>query len=103
MQYLVFVKSHSDNKFVASVVGMPDCVGEGSSREEAVAHAKAALEEQLVSGELVTIEVNSFGNHSKTMTQMKHMGIFANDPTFDDFMEKLAAIRQEANTLQDEQ
>lgn len=33
---------------------------------------------------------------------MKYAGIFANDTTFDDFMEKLAIIRQEANATTDE-
>jgi hypothetical protein len=28
---------------------------------------------------------------------MKYSGIFANDSSFDDFMEKLTLIRQEAN------
>ncbi|MUG95237.1 hypothetical protein F7734_23895 [Scytonema sp. UIC 10036] len=30
--------------------------------------------------------------------QMKYAGIFANDLTFDDFMEKLAVIRKQSNS-----
>jgi hypothetical protein len=32
---------------------------------------------------------------------MKYAGIFADDPTFDDFMEKLAVIRKQANATED--
>jgi hypothetical protein len=32
---------------------------------------------------------------------MRYAGIFADDSTFDDFMEKLALIRQESNAIKD--
>ncbi|WP_273038637.1 type II toxin-antitoxin system HicB family antitoxin [Iningainema tapete] len=41
MQYQVFVQSHPDKKFIASVVGIPNCTIEGSTKEEAIALAKA--------------------------------------------------------------
>jgi hypothetical protein len=33
---------------------------------------------------------------------MRYARIFADDPAFDDFMEKLAVIRKQANALEDE-
>ncbi len=33
---------------------------------------------------------------------MEQAEVFADDPTFDDFTEKLAAIRKEANAAEDE-
>jgi predicted RNase H-like HicB family nuclease len=95
MQYQVFVQSHPKNKFIASVVGIPNSTVEGDSREEAIALAKAALETQLASGELVTIEVGKEHSQQQTDPWLKHMGVFASDPTFDDFLAEVAAYRQQ--------
>ncbi len=102
MQYQVFVQSRLDSKYIASVVGIPNCTVEGSTREEAIAKAKVVLEEQLANGEWVTISVNSSTRPNEIPSPMKYAGIFADDPTFDDFMEKLAVIRKEANATEDE-
>jgi predicted RNase H-like HicB family nuclease len=102
MQYQVFVSSQSGSHFVASVVGMPNLTVEGTTEEEAILKAKAALESQLATGKFVTIEVNPNNQPNETVSQMKYAGIFKDDPTFDDFMEKLAVIRLEANAREDE-
>ncbi|BAZ08933.1 hypothetical protein NIES4071_07390 [Calothrix sp. NIES-4071] len=95
MQYQVFVQSHPDNKFIASIVGIPNSTVEGGTKEEAIALAKAALETQLASGELVTIDVGKEHSQQQTDPWLKHMGIFASDPTFDDFLSEVAAYRQQ--------
>ncbi|MFQ4145988.1 type II toxin-antitoxin system HicB family antitoxin [Chlorogloeopsis sp. ULAP02] len=97
MQYQVLVQSYSENKFIASVVGIPNSTVEGGTREEAIALAKAALESQLASGELVTIEVGKEHSQQQTDPWLKHMGIFASDPTFDDFLAEVAAYRQQVS------
>jgi predicted RNase H-like HicB family nuclease len=102
MQYQVFVQSQSEQHFVAYLVGMPNLIVEGKTEEEAISKVKSALEAQLVNGKFVTIEVNLDEQENETIPQMKYAGIFANDPTFDDFMEKLALIRQESNAVVDE-
>jgi predicted RNase H-like HicB family nuclease len=102
MQYQVFVQSQSEQHFVAYLVGMPNLIVEGKTEEEAISKVKSALEAQLVNGKFVTIEVNLDAQENETIPQMKYAGIFANDPTFDDFMEKLALIRQESNAVVDE-
>ncbi|AFY36201.1 type II toxin-antitoxin system HicB family antitoxin [Calothrix sp. PCC 7507] len=101
MQYQVFVQSPSQNNFVASVVGMPNLTVEGRTEEEAILKVKSALATQLARGKFVTIEMN-LENQPATTPQMKYAGIFANDPTFDDFMEKLAVIREESNVATDD-
>ena len=101
MQYQIFVQSQKDN-FVASVVGMPSVMVEANTEEEAISKVKTALETQLATGKFVTIEVNPKELPHQEITHMKYAGIFANDPTFDDFMEKLATIRKESNTIVDE-
>lgn len=101
MQYQVFVLSQSEQLFVASVVGMPNLTAEGRTEEEAIANAKAALESQLATGKFVTIEVNP-NEQPEAASQMRYAGIFADDPTFDDWMKKLAVIRKEANAVDNE-
>ncbi|WP_392535232.1 type II toxin-antitoxin system HicB family antitoxin [Nostoc sp. C117] len=101
MQYQIFIQSQ-ENNFVASVVGMPNVMVEANTEQEAIAKVKTALETQLATGKLVTIEVNPKELPHPEITQMKYAGIFANDPTFDDFMDKIAAIRKESNAMLDE-
>ena len=102
MQYQVFIQSQSEQNFTASVVGIPNLTVEGRTEEEALSLAKAALEVQLATGKFVTIEVNSILQPRETEAQMRYAGVFADDPTFDDFMEKLAVIRKEANAAEDD-
>ncbi|GAA6620399.1 type II toxin-antitoxin system HicB family antitoxin [Scytonema sp. NUACC26] len=97
MQYQVFIESHPEKKFIASVVGIPNTTVEGSTKEEAIALAKASLETKLASGELVTIEVDQKREHQETDPWLKHMGIFASDPTFDDFLAEVASYRQQVD------
>ena len=97
MQYQVLVQSHSETKFTASVIGIPNATAEGQTREEAILKAKHALQQQLETGELVTIQLDSSSNGQETDPWIKHMGIFADDPTFDDWMAEIAAYRQQVN------
>ncbi len=106
MQYQVFVQSHPENKFIASIVGIPNSTVEGNTKEEVIALAKATLETQLASGELVTIEIgkerylatsHSASTQQETDPWLKNMGIFASDPTFDDFLAEVAAYRQQVS------
>ncbi|MBF2065133.1 MAG: type II toxin-antitoxin system HicB family antitoxin [Calothrix sp. C42_A2020_038] len=97
MHYQVFVKNQSEQHFVASVVGIPDLTVEGTTEEEVISKLKLALEAQFANGKFVTVEVDSALAMSQTTPEYKHAGIFANDPTFDDFLKKLALIRQESN------
>jgi predicted RNase H-like HicB family nuclease len=93
MQYQVLVQNPSQSRFVASIVGMAGVVAEGETEAEAVASVKAALESQLATAKLVTIEVTQ-PSHFTPDPWLKHFGVFADDPTFDDFLEEVAAYRQ---------
>jgi len=103
MQYQVFVQNHSEDHFVASIVGMPNLRVEGETEAEVIAKVKTALEDQLATGKFVTITVNEAPELPETTPPMKYAGIFADDSTFDDWMEKLAAIRQSANAVNDQE
>lgn len=97
MQYQVFVQNQSEENFVASVVGMSNISIEGKTEEEAVLKAKSALEAQLATGKFVNIEIN-LQKLQQSAPAMKYLGIFADDPSFDDLIEKLTAIRRELNS-----
>jgi predicted RNase H-like HicB family nuclease len=101
MQYQVFVQNQSQENFVASVVGMPNLSIEGKTEEEAIFKIKSALEAQLATGKFINIEINT-KTPSQSLPEMKYAGIFANDPSFDDLIERLAAIRQESNLVIDD-
>jgi predicted RNase H-like HicB family nuclease len=102
MQYQIFVESRSPRHFVASVIGMPTVSVDGYTEVEAISNVKAALNSQLSKGKVVTIdldepqEIDRIGN-----TPMQYTGILATDPTFDDWMHKLAEIRRSANEIDD--
>lgn len=102
MQYQVFVQNPSERRFVASVVNVPGVTAEGQTKEEAIAKAKEMLERQLSLGEFVTIEVESQPPAHRNDPWIKHMGIFADDPTFDDFLGEIAAYRQQVDAQESE-
>jgi predicted RNase H-like HicB family nuclease len=94
MQYQVFVQNQSEQSFIASVVGIPNLTVEGKTEKEAIAKVKAALESQLAIGKFIMIDINPNLPTPETDPWLKHLGLFANDPTFDDFLAEVAAYRQ---------
>jgi predicted RNase H-like HicB family nuclease len=103
MQYQIFVKSRSARHFVASVIGMPTVSVDGDTELEAISNVKAALNSQLSKGKIVTIDLDEPPKIDLTSTTpMQHAGILETDPTFDDWMDKLAEIRRSANEINDD-
>jgi predicted RNase H-like HicB family nuclease len=97
MQYQVFVEADVETPhFVASVVGVPNFSVAGATEAEAMANVKSALERKLAAGKFVTIEVDAPVSNNQALVGA---GVFADDSTFDDWMEKLAEIRQVANAV----
>jgi predicted RNase H-like HicB family nuclease len=94
MQYQVFVQPSSAQRFVASIVNIPSVMAEGQTKEEAIAKVQAMLEAQLAIGEFITIEVDPQSFGTKDDPWIKNLGIFVDDPTFDDFLKEIAVYRQ---------
>jgi predicted RNase H-like HicB family nuclease len=92
MQYQVLVQSQPDQSFSAAVLGVPDCVAEGQTEEEAIANAKEALQARLAQGKIVTIEVEMPEAENPLL---QYAGRFKDDPTFDDYLAEIAAYRQQ--------
>ena len=98
MQYQVFVKNESPERFVASVVGMNNVIEVGKTEEEAIDRIRLALEGLLHQGKFFSLEVPS----PSEFPPMKYAGILADDSSFDDLVEKLVAIRKQENLRDDE-
>jgi len=96
-QYQVLVRNGSSDLFVASVLGMADCVGEGRTREEAIAKAKAALVDRLARGEIVTIDVED-GSLSAANVWLEESGRFRHDPTFGEFVTETELERRKLDS-----
>lgn len=95
MQYQVFVQSRTDGLFSATVVGVPDCVAEGVTQEEALTKATAALRARLAKGQLFTVEVEEMPAKETANPWLEIHGSLRDDPTFDDFMAEIAHSRQQ--------
>ncbi len=101
MQFHIFIQNPAARRFTASVVEIPACVAEGETKEAALASLQVALEEQLAQGEFVTLDVPSatrtvvdsaaHGSNRKKgdFSTLPGYGIFKDDPTFDDFIERI--------------
>ena len=83
---------------MASVLGLADCIGEGKTREEAIAKAKAALVDRLAHGEIVTIDVESNETVSAANVWREEAGRFQDDPTFDEFVTEIQSERRDLDS-----
>jgi hypothetical protein len=67
-------------------------------------NVKAAVNSQLSKGKVVTIDLEEPQEIDLTSTTpTQHAGILETDPTFDDWMDKLAEIRRSANEIKDDE
>jgi hypothetical protein len=88
--YQVLVEKAPDGFFSATVIGMPECTAEGTTKEEALENASARLKERLARGELFTIE------DPPARAANPWLGIHGSlrdDPTFDDFVSETQLLR----------
>jgi predicted RNase H-like HicB family nuclease len=95
MTFQIFVQSRPEQGYVASVVGIPDCVAEGETKEEAVAKAKEVLSRLLTQGELVSVEIENVLHTQPDNPWLKVFGMFKDDPTWDDFQASIEEYRRE--------
>ncbi|HXV63149.1 MAG TPA: type II toxin-antitoxin system HicB family antitoxin [Vicinamibacteria bacterium] len=93
LTYNVFVKK-TGNRFTATVVGFPNCTVKAASRAEAIERARDAVAEFVSEAELVKIEVETV---SQTPSLRDFAGMWADDETFDEFVEAMQSYRQETD------
>jgi predicted RNase H-like HicB family nuclease len=99
MQYRIFGQNPAESHFTASVIGMPTCVAEGQTEAEALAKAEILLDEQLAKGKIFMVDKPALSDVPEKSCHAALMGhgMFKDDPTFDDFLERMAEIRQRAD------
>ncbi len=95
MTFQIFVQPRPEQGYVASVVGIPGCVAEGETKEEAVAKTKEALSRLLAQGEIVSVEIENVAHTQADNPWLKILGMFKDDPTWDDFQASIAEYRRE--------
>jgi hypothetical protein len=88
----VLVQSNPEKGYTATVIGWPDFVVEGTTKEEALESVRAELARRLATSEIVTLEFEPT-NHEHPW--MKFAGMWKDDPTFDDFLAEIKAYREE--------
>lgn len=102
MQYQVLVENVADEMFSATVIGVPDCVAEGATEEEALNNATSLLKARLAKGDLFNIEVEALPSPVSANAWLDVHGSLRDDPTFDDFMTEISSYRQQKDTGESE-
>ncbi|NJM46864.1 MAG: hypothetical protein HC860_12500 [Alkalinema sp. RU_4_3] len=88
----VWLREMAPGEFLVTVFGMTDCRGMGETKEGAIAMLREHLPARFP-GEVVELEViESIDPHHPAL---EVAGIFADDPTFDEFVEILAENRRQ--------
>ncbi len=90
----VLIQSNPDTGFIAAVLGWPDFVVEGKTKEEALENVKTELTRRLAKSEIISLQFEPT-NHEHPW--MKFAGMWENDPTFDDFLQEIKAHREEVD------
>ena len=98
MQYQILLQKPSEQRFVASVFGLPNVIADGRTEKEVIAKVKAALRSQLAITKVVTVEIEDKEEQKEeTDPWTKRAGIFADDPTWDDYQAEIAAYRKQVD------
>lgn len=95
MDWHILVEKQPANGFVATVLGWPDCIGTGDTKDEALTHVRAMVAQRLKQGEIVHLQVEEPNVAADPWEQM--VGRFVDDPQWDEFQAELEHIRAEAN------
>jgi predicted RNase H-like HicB family nuclease len=95
MTFQIFIQNQPEQGYVASVIGIPDCVAEGATKEEAVVKAKEVLSRLLTQGEIVSVEMENVLQTQPDNPWLKIAGKYKDDPTWDDFQANIAEYRRE--------
>ena len=100
MTYAVILRKRNE-KYIARVREWPEVVIEEASREDAIRRIKADLSAYLSQPpEVIQIDVEAAAASEHPWLQFA--GMWADDPTWQDFLDEVEASRQEIDTLETE-
>lgn len=93
MQYMVVLESRPSGGYRGIVPALPGCMGEGLTREEALARVKASIEERLRDVEFARVEVSVTGRSIEGNPWLDTAGWFADDEGLEDMLREIYAAR----------
>jgi predicted RNase H-like HicB family nuclease len=98
MTYYGTVENGTANHYTATVIGWPNCVAEGATREEAIARVKQRFTERLQQVEIVPIEIEPT-TLTLPMPDTRHpwakfAGMYQANPLFDEVLDSIQAYRR---------
>lgn len=75
--------------FIATVLGLPGCSVQATTRAEAIEKARLQAQDWLSEGEVVRVEIDV------PQAAKRGVGIFADDETFPEFLAAMKAYREQ--------
>ncbi|MCI0485750.1 MAG: hypothetical protein L0229_04030 [Blastocatellia bacterium] len=99
MTFDVILLKQADNGYIARPVLWPDSAVEGTTEQEALDRVRDLIRDLLGRTQLVQVEVDVPESQTDN-PWLARAGWFANDPTWDDFLQAMADYRRQ---LDDEQ
>jgi hypothetical protein len=88
----VLIKTESEGRVSATVLGLPEYRSEGSNKASALAALQSLLATNLSQAEIVSIDINV---PQPENPWLKMAGRYKNDPHFDEMLDNIAAYRRE--------
>lgn len=98
MTYYVTVENGAANHYTATVIGWPNCVAEGATREETITRVKRRFTERLEQVEIVPIEIESTlaepTGHSDEHSWARFAGMYEDNPLFEEVLDAIQTYRR---------
>lgn len=99
MTFDVILVKQADDGYIARPVLWPDVAAHGATEQEALDSVRALIRDLLKQTQLVKVEIDTSTEQENNPWLLK-AGVFANDPTWDNFLKIMSDYRQQ---LDDEQ
>lgn len=94
MTYYILVENGQKSAYKATVLGLPDCVANGRTRQEALQTIRRILSRRLAQAEIVPIELEET-SPAIEHPWLKFAGVFKDNALFDEMQAEIAAYRYE--------
>lgn len=94
MIFDVLVLKESENGYLARPILWPDSVAKGATQQEALDRVRLLIRDLLSRSQLMQVEVD-IPEQDEENPWLTKAGMFADDPSWDDFVKTLADYRRE--------
>ncbi|MBD2437022.1 type II toxin-antitoxin system HicB family antitoxin [Nostoc sp. FACHB-110] len=92
LTYDVLIENQADGQVRATLIGLPDCQGFGSTETEAIEKLSQSLQHRLEAAKIVTLEIETT---KKNNPWLKIAGKYKDDPQFEQMLEYIQEYRRE--------